>query len=96
MPPGREVARVYPVDEEAAAARGDVGEVHGCPVGLAKDDVAFARAVVAARGSVFCPDDKIGQAVAVDVAGIGDAVARLVTCIETVDDKAAGSGGEIR
>ena len=59
------------------------------PAGLAEDDIGLAgigAAIVAVRRA----DDEVVEAVAVDVAGRGDAAARLVVGGVALDDEPVG------
>jgi hypothetical protein len=67
-------ARALAVDHEAAAAGGDRREVDGSAAGLAEDDVAAPGNCPPPDRSP-CPDDQVGQTVAIDVAGRRDAEA---------------------
>ena len=71
------VVRVVALEDETVGRRQgrdvDVGET----AGLAEDDIGLAG-IAAAIVAIFCPDDEVGKAVAIDVAGGRDAVARPV------------------
>ena len=70
------VARVLAMDDEAAVAGRDRGEVdlRRKAAGVAEHHVAVAGIVACVAGAVAveCPDDEVVEAVAVDVAGRGD------------------------
>ena len=90
------------MDDEAAVARGDGGEVDlRCKAaGVAEHHVAGARMVAAVVGTVCAlrPDNQVGEAVAVDVAGRGHRLAGYIVRTFAMDDEAAvarGDGGEI-
>ena len=84
-----------PAKVPAAEPAGDAGEANRCPVGLAEDHVALACIGVAARVGVACPHDDIGQTVAVDVSGTGDAPARKIAGTAAVHDEAAVACGDV-
>ena len=77
------VARILAMDDEAAVAGGDCGEVdlRREARGLAEHHVAVARigACVAGAVAIHSPDDQVVEAVAVDVAGRGYRTAGEVT-----------------
>ena len=92
------IGRVLAMDDEAAVAGRDGGEVdRGAEAaGLAEHHVAVAGKVarVARARAGECPDDEVVEAVAVDVARRGDRAAGLVVRVLAMDDEAAVAGGD--
>src|SRR6185503_14371588 len=82
------------VDNEAAGAVRNCGEIDVAPRALAEHHVAAPELAVAAAGgfAVGRPHDQVGQAVAIDVAGAGNTAAAEVIYALPVDDEAAGAG----
>ena len=76
------------VDAETAGP--EIGQIDRRRASLPEDHVGLAGIAVAARVSTPSSDDQVGQAIAVDVAGAGDAEARAVIGIDAVDAEAAG------
>src|SRR5262245_26754962 len=97
----REIDRILAVNDEAAIAGRHGGEVDlgGEARGLAEHHVAVARTVPCISGPLgkHCPDDEVGEAVAVDVAGRGYRPAGLIGRVLAVDNEAAVAGdrGEV-
>ena len=95
----RLIAHVLAMDDEAAVAGRDRGEVDlGREAGgLSEHHVAVAciAACIAGPTAGKCPDDEVVEAVAVDVASRGYRRAGPVTHILAMDDEAAGPGGHI-
>src|SRR4029453_19373166 len=86
------IARVLAMDDEAAVAGRDRGEVDrrrkGAGVAEHHVGVACIVACVAGATATSCPDDEVIEAVAVDVAGRGDRKAGLVVHVLAMDDEA--------
>src|SRR5262245_9429714 len=93
------VVRVLAMDDEAAVAGRDRGEVDlRCKArGFAEHDVAVARKVAGVAGAIakVCPDDEVVEAVAVDVTRRGHPTGAIVGIL-AMDDEAAGPGSHIR
>src|SRR5262245_2101589 len=93
------IRRVLAMDDEAAVAGSDRGEVdlRREAGGLAERHVAVACAVpgVAGTVAVLSPDDDVVEAVAVDVPRRGHRIAGLIARVLAVDDEAARPGGHI-
>ena len=92
------VARVLAMDDEAAVAARERGEVdlRRKAAGVAEHHVAVAGIVACVAGAVAvgCPDDEVVEAVAVDVARRGDRNAGVVARILAMDHEAAVAGGD--
>ena len=93
------IARILAMDDEAAIAARDRGEVNlrREAGGLAEHHIAVARprAGVAGAVSARSPDDDIVEAVAVDIAGRGHRASRHIVRVLAMDDEAASAGGYI-
>ena len=72
-----------PINEKAAHTRRHVAQVDRRGAGPAKYDISLAGAKAAGAG-----DDHVVQSVAVDIAGVADGPADLITS-HSVDDKAS-------
>ena len=90
------IAAILAMDDEAAVAGRDRGEVDlGRKAGgLAEHHIAVARedAGVAGAIAVGSPDDEVVEAVAVDVAGRGDRIAGVIARVLAMDDEAPVAG----
>src|SRR5262245_51497627 len=93
------VVRVLAMDDEAAVAGRDRGEVdlRRKARGFAEHHVAVARKVAGVAGAIakVCPDDEVVEAVAVDVTRRGHPTGAIAGIL-AMNDEAAGPGGHIR
>ncbi len=96
------IERIHAVDHESADARFDVHQIdrRAEPAGLAKYHIASAGIVAGAgrRAGTVGPvsaDDKVVEAITVDVSGGGDRRAGLVVRIRPMDHEAADARGDV-
>ena len=86
------------MDDEAAVAGRNRGEVdlRRKPGGLAEHHVVVARILARIAGTTAepCSNEKVVEAVAVDVAGRGYRIAGGVARVLAMDDEAAVAGGD--
>jgi hypothetical protein len=90
------VAGALAVDDEAAVAGGDRRQLDGAAAALAEDQIAAPGVGAMRRMAIVRPDDQVGEAVAVEVAGRRDTVATGVVGTLAVDDEAAAAVGDRR
>ena len=86
------------VDDEAACACSDGGEISGGGGCFAKDDIGAAGVGTCGRIAAIGTNEEISEAIAVDITGSGDAVAAAVESGLAIDDEAAAAisdGGEV-
>src|SRR5262245_46025660 len=90
------IARLLAMDDEAAVAGRNGGEVDLCRKGasMAKYDIAVARIVACVGGAVGveCPNEEVVEAIAIDVAGRGHRLAGVIARVLAMDDEAPGAG----
>ena len=93
-----EVARGLAIDDKAAVACCDGGEVDGGGVGFAEDHIGAPGTLARCRIAFEGTNDQISEAIAVDITGGGDPMAVAVARALPIDDEAASAccdGGEI-
>ncbi len=90
------VSRTLAVDDKAAGAGRDRRQVNRCARRLAEHNIAAASQVDGSRVALACPDNQIGQTIAINITGTSDTITALVIPALTVNDKAAGSVSDRR
>ena len=92
--PAAVIVQALAIDHKAAAAGGNRAQVNRHATARAEHHIAAPRAAAAGRVSLRCPDDQVGQAIAVDIARTRHAPAALVARALAVDHKAAVAGSD--
>ena len=83
------IARALSIDDEAASARRHRRQVDRGGSGSAEHHIALARRGASGCGAVAGPDDKVGKAITVDIAGTRHAAAAMIVGTLAIDHEAA-------
>ncbi len=79
------------IDDKAAGTRRNRGKIDGGRSRFAEYHIATPGIAASGSSAFVCPDNQVGNAVAIHISGAGNADTTTVIIGLTVDDKAAGA-----
>ncbi len=90
------VTRTLAIDDKPPSTTSNRRQIYRRSRRLAEYHIAAPGIGAGNRVALVCSDNQIGQTIAIDIAGTGNADTALVTHPLAVDDKAAGAGRDRR